>query len=229
MRSRSGEQQRYKVGVSRRTARALRSAQNISTKVTELNSCAYRARAQHALLCRPSSGLMGGPNDRGLAVARKAGAAVRESRFLRGLCTGATWAFKQAVLEGLLLSKSTIIPTSACPLARNTLATLSAYINTRTKKLCRGCTRPRSTGVSGHARARSTAKLSPSVSRLSRTRVGKVPITEFSLATVHAGISRDPHSLHARARARQRTHKSSQTAPHDGPHILGSSAARFFL
>ena len=36
---------------------------------------------------------MGGPNYRGLAVARKAGAAVRESRFLRGLCTGATWAF----------------------------------------------------------------------------------------------------------------------------------------
>ena len=32
-------------------------------------------------------------NYRGLAVDRKAGAAVRESRFLRGLCTGATWAF----------------------------------------------------------------------------------------------------------------------------------------
>jgi hypothetical protein len=62
--------------------------------VTKLDSCAYRARARNALLYRPSSGLMGGPNYRGLAVARKAGAAVRESRFLRGLCTGATWAFK---------------------------------------------------------------------------------------------------------------------------------------
>ena len=41
--------------------------------VTKLDSCAYRARARHALLYRPSSGLMGGPNYRALAVPRKAG------------------------------------------------------------------------------------------------------------------------------------------------------------
>ena len=44
--------------------------------VTKLDSCAYRARARHALLYRPSSGLMGGPDYRALAVARKADRAV---------------------------------------------------------------------------------------------------------------------------------------------------------
>ena len=48
----------------------------------EYCSCAYRTRAQHALLCRPSSGLMGGPNYRGLSVARKDGVAVHAARFL---------------------------------------------------------------------------------------------------------------------------------------------------
>ena len=65
--------------------------------VTKLDSCAYRARARHALLYRPSSGLMGGPNYRGLAVARKADRAVGPQ--LAETNGGATWAFKLTDVE----------------------------------------------------------------------------------------------------------------------------------